>query len=129
MFKRWDFIIIAILMIFSFLPEVIFGFVVGRDFDQTYAEISINGKIEKTIPLTNHTGEEIIDFKSDKGHNTIIINGDKIGIIDADCSDKVYMNPEYISKPGETLVCLPHKFMIEVKGKKNDEDEDIILSH
>ena len=116
-------------MIFSFLPEVIFGFVVGRDFDQTYAEISINGKIEKTIPLTNHTGEEIIDFKSDKGHNTIIINGDKIGIIDADCSDKVCMNPEYISKPGETLVCLPHKFMIEVKGKKNDEDEDIILSH
>lgn len=129
MFKRWDFIIIAILMIFSFLPEVIFGFVVGRDFDQTYAEISINGKIEKTIPLTNHTGEEIIDFKSYKGHNTIIINGDKIGIIDADCSDKVCMNPEYISKPGETLVCLPHKFMIEVKGKKNDEDEDIILSH
>ena len=129
MFKRWDFIIIAILMIFSFLPEVIFGFVVGRDFDQTYAEISINGKIEKTIPLTNHTGEEIIYFKSDKGHNTIIINGDKIGIIDADCSDKVCMNPEYISKPGETLVCLPHKFMIEVKGKKNNEDEDIILSH
>lgn len=129
MFKKLDFIIIAILMIFSFLPEVIFSLSVGRNFDQTYAEISIDGKIEKTIYLTNHEGEETIDFISDKGHNTIIIKDDKIGIIEADCSDKVCMHPEYISKPGETLVCLPHKFMVEIKGEKNDKDEDIIISH
>lgn len=129
MFKKWDFIIIAFLMFFSFVPEIIFGIKVGRSFDQTYAEISINGKVEKTIPLTGHKGEETIDFKSDKGHNTISINGDKIGISDADCSDKVCMHPKYIDKPGETLVCLPNKFMVEVKGKNNDNNEDIILSH
>ena len=98
MFKKWDFIIIAILMIFSFIPEVIFGFTVGRNYDKTYAEISINGKVQDTIPLTGHQGEETKDFKSGRGHNTIIVNGDKIGIIDADCSDKVCMYPEYITK-------------------------------
>ena len=36
------------------------------------------------------------------------------------------MNPEYIEKPGQSLVCLPHRVMIEIKGKI---DDDIILSH
>lgn len=129
MFKKWDFIIIAILMIFSFIPEVIFGFAVEKNFNNVYAEISINGKVEQRITLTGHEGEETIDFKSDRGHNTLIVNGEKIGIIDADCSDKVCMYPEYISKPGEMLVCLPHKFMVEIKGQKTEEEEDIILSH
>ena len=36
------------------------------------------------------------------------------------------MNPAYIEKAGESLVCLPHKVMIEIKGEL---EEDIILSY
>ena len=36
------------------------------------------------------------------------------------------MNPEHIEKPGESLVCLPNKLMIEIKGMAED---DIILSY
>ena len=126
MFKKSDFVIIAVLMILSFLPEIILGASVGKGFSNTYAEITISGKLYKTIPLSKHKGEETIELKAKNGVNIIKIKDNKIGIIEADCPDKVCMNPEYIQKAGESLVCLPHKVMIEIKGTAED---DIILSY
>lgn len=126
MFKKLDFIIIAVLMLLSFLPEIILSAKVGKGYENTYAEITISGDLYKTIPLSNHKGEEILEIKTKYGTNIIKIIDQKIGIIEADCSDKVCMNPEYIDKPGQSLVCLPHKVMIEIKGIAED---DIILSY
>lgn len=126
MFKKLDFVIIAVLMLLSFLPEIILGASVGKGYNNTYAEITVAGKIYKTIPLSEHKGEESIEVKTKDGINIIKIKDNKIGIIEADCPDKVCMNPEYIEKPGQSLVCLPHRVMIEIKGKI---DDDIILSH
>lgn len=126
MFKKLDFVIIAVLMLLSFLPEIILGASVGKGYNNTYAEITIAGKLYKNVPLSEHRGEEVIELKTKEGLNIIKIKDDKIGIIEADCADKVCMNPEYIDKAGQSLVCLPHKVMIEIKGKSED---DIILSH
>ncbi|MCR1951719.1 MULTISPECIES: NusG domain II-containing protein [unclassified Clostridium] len=126
MFKKLDFVIIAVLMLLSFLPEIILGASVGKGYNNTYAEITVSGRIYKTIPLSEHKGEETIEVKTKDGINVIKIRDNKIGIIEADCPDKVCMNPEYIEKPGQSLVCLPHKVMVEIKGKI---DDDIILSH
>ena len=123
MFKKLDFVIIAVLMILSFLPEIILGASVGKGLSNTYAEITISGKLYKNIPLAQHRGEEVIELNSDENIYYIL---KKIGIIEADCPDKVCMNPEYIENPGQSLVCLPHKVMIEIKGKAED---DIILSY
>ena len=126
MFKKLDFVIIAVLMILSFLPEILLGASVGKGFNNTYAEITVAGKLYETIPLSAHKGEEIIELKTDLGINIIKITDNKIGIIEADCPDKVCMNPKHIEKPGQSLVCLPHKVMIEIKGMAED---DIILSY
>lgn len=126
MFKKLDFVIIAVLMVLSFLPEIILGAKVGKGYDNTYAEITVAGEVYKTIHLSSHKGEEVIELKTKYGTNIIKISDNKIGIIEADCEDQVCMNPEYIEKPGESLVCLPHKVMIEIKGLAED---DIILSY
>lgn len=126
MFKKLDFVIIAVLMILSFLPEIILGAKVGKGYENTYAEITVSGSLYKTIPLSIHKGEEFIEVETKYGTNIIKVSDNKIGIIEADCPDKVCMNPEYIEKPGQSLVCLPHKVMIEIKGMAED---DIILSY
>lgn len=126
MFKKLDFVIIAVLMVLSFLPEILLGASIGKGYNNTYAEITVAGKLYKNIPLSEHKGEETIELKTKDGINIIEIKDNKIGIIDADCPDKVCMYPEYIDKPGQSLVCLPHRVMIEIKGKSED---DIILSH
>lgn len=126
MFKKLDFVIVGFLMILSFLPEIILGASVGRNYTNTYAEITVEGKMYKTVALSEHSGEETLEIKTDDGINIIKIKDNKIGIIEADCPDQVCMNPEYIEKAGESLVCLPHKVMIQIKGLS---DDDIILSY
>lgn len=126
MFKKLDFVIIGVLMILSFLPEIILGASIGKGYNNTYAEITVDGKMYKTVALSEHSGEEIFEIKTDDGINIIKIKDNKIGIIEADCPDQVCMNPEYIEKAGESLVCLPHKVMIQIKSLS---DDDIILSY
>jgi len=59
--------------------------------------------------------------------NIVEIIDEKVGMHEADCPDKICYSPEYISRPGETIVCLPNRVVIEVKGEKPDaDDEDII---
>ncbi|AYE34704.1 NusG domain II-containing protein [Clostridium septicum] len=127
MIKKWDIIIIVLLMIMSFIPEFILGANLKAEHNNVYAEITISGKLYKNINLSSHKGEEIIEVNTKNGSNKIIIKDDKIGIYDADCPDKICMKPEFISSVGENLVCLPHRLMIEIKGVK--EEEDMIISH
>jgi len=116
MIKKWDFIIIAALILLSFLPELIFGVVLGKHYNETYATITVDGSFYKKIPLSAHHGTDEFTIKTKLGTNTVLIVGQTIRIKDADCKDKICVQEGAISKPGETIVCLPHKVLIEVKS-------------
>lgn len=116
MFKKWDIIIIVFLICLSFIPELVFGVMMGKNYNGTYAEITIDGKLYRKIPLSEHSGDEQIDIKTAYGYNTIEIKDKSIKVIDADCKDKICLRSGFISEPGQIIVCLPHKLMIEVKS-------------
>ena len=63
-----------------------------------------------------------------KGTNKILIRDNTVKIIDADCKDELCIKQGEISKVSQTLVCLPHELIIEIKGDESNDD-DIILSH
>lgn len=63
------------------------------------------------------------------GNNTIVINGNEIKIVDADCKDALCIKQGSISKIGKTLICLPNELIIEIKGDEYDSSDDLILSH
>lgn len=125
MFKKWDYIIITLLMILSVIPEVIFGIITVKDYNSTYAEVTVEGKLYKRINLTN-SEYKLMELEGNSGKNIIEVNKNRIGIVEAECPDKICMNPKYIEKPGESVVCLPNRVMIQIKG---DMEEDIIISH
>ena len=52
-----------------------------------------------------------------------------IGIIDADCRDKICIKSGFISKPGQLSVCLPHKLMVEIKSNDTEKNIDVIPAH
>lgn len=125
--KKWDIIIIASLVVLSFIPTIIFGVFVGNNYNRTYAEITIEGRFYKKIPLSEHSGVDTIDINTKYGSNHVEIIDNTIAITDATCSDSICINQKFISKPGESIVCLPNKVMIEIKGDINDDD--VIISH
>lgn len=55
---------------------------------------------------------------NDLGTNTVVIENGQAFVVDADCPDKICEQMEAISKPGETIVCLPHKLVVEVSDEK-----------
>lgn len=129
MFKKWDIIIIISLICLSFAPELVFGVIMGQNYNGAYAEVTLNGKLYKKIPLSEHRGEEQIEVKTEYGYNTIEIKDAFIRIVDSDCPDKICVKSGFISKPEDLVVCLPHKLMVEVKSNNTEKDTDIISVH
>jgi hypothetical protein len=48
-------------------------------------------------------------------YNVMIVDDNRVNIIDADCPDKVCVNHSSIENVGETIICLPHKLVVEIK--------------
>ena len=65
----------------------------------------------------SHTDSNIIEAK--KG---------QIRMKSATCSDQVCVRMGSISKPGQTIVCLPHKILIEIQSESGEADDVIISS-
>lgn len=126
--KKMDFVIIVVLIIFSFIPHFIYSNLVSENNKNLYATIKINGKVYNTIDLPI-TSEKKLPISTKYGNNLIIINNDEVKIIDADCKDELCIKQGSISKVGKTLICLPNKLIIEIKGDEYDSSDDMILSH
>jgi hypothetical protein len=47
----------------------------------------------------------------------ILVEENSVNVIDADCPDKVCVNHSDIGNVGETIICLPHKMVVEIKEK------------
>ena len=129
--KRWDIIIIVLLVFLSFLPSAIFTYQqTGKASvnSQNIAVIYVDNKEVKRFTLTDNTTNELFEIRSsDHDSNLIEIKDHKIRIKSATCDDQVCVRMGYISKPGQTIVCLPHKILIEIFSE-DGEAEDIIIS-
>ena len=53
----------------------------------------------------------------------ILIKDGKVTMKEADCKDKICADHKAIEKSGETIVCLPHKVVIEIRSEDGKEQE------
>jgi len=74
-------------------------------------QISIDGKVEKTISLDEDYEYQVT---TDMGNNRIVIKDGVVDVTAADCPDKVCENHVTIKNVGETIICLPHKLVVEI---------------
>lgn len=123
--KKWDFIIILLLLVLSFTPYLLKPSYEG-DIDGLYAEISINGEIVDKISLNDLSYKDTLDFESKFGHNKIIIKNGTLQVIESSCSDHVCEQGLPGKHPGDVIVCLPNRFLVEIKGNITRDDVDII---
>ena len=69
---------------------------------------------------------KIIKIEEGLGVNEICINKGQVYMNHSNCTDKVCMRQGKISKIGESIVCLPNRVFIEIKG---EEEGECILSY
>lgn len=117
------------LIIFIIIISVVSLFFVKRDissYDKKYFVISVDGKDYKKIYFGPEVVGKQIPVKTQFGYNLIEIGDGKVRVIEADCPDKLDVKQGYIERPGEVIVCLPNKLVIEIKGESKDNDIDYI---
>ncbi len=122
--KKWDLIIIIVLIMLSLMP-IRFLISSNNNVDLKRVIINVNGEEYETLELKENINE-IIKIEEGLGVNEICINKGQVYMNHSNCTDKVCMSQGKIRKIGESIVCLPNRVFIEIKG---DEEAESILSY
>lgn len=122
--KRWDKIIIVLLLVASFLPYLLFKIILTGNADSVCAYLTVDGKLYKKILLTGQMQAKEYIIHTQNGTNTVVVENEGIRVKDSDCTDHICEKFGVADRPGEVIVCLPHLLYIEVKGKAATEAED-----
>ena len=77
--------------------------------------IKVDGETEKEIKLTDNYNN-IIEINSKFGYNKIEIKGKTVKMLEADCEDLLCVFNNEISKPFQSLLCLPNRLIVYIEG-------------
>lgn len=116
MFRKADIILIAVLIIAGFVMS--FTLAAGRS-DGTTVTVTRDGRLYGTYDLAK---DQTVEIREDGGVNTFEIKDGTVRMVEADCHNKDCMQQGVISKTGQTIVCLPHKLVIEITGGEQEYD-------
>ncbi len=103
-----DLILIAVILLFALIIFIIFKFNLK---DGNKVEVIVDSKEKYCYNFNNDTE---IEIKSGDNINVLVIEKGKAYIKNANCPDKICVAHRKISKTGETIVCLPHKLVVEI---------------
>lgn len=123
MLKRKDFILIFVVLIVIVFTFTINYFVNTKSVENI--EIYVDNKLYKTYSIDD---EEKFKIENEEGYNIIKIHDRGVEIIEASCPDKVCVHSGFVTKPSESIVCLPNKVHIKITthNNNNDNEEDVI---
>lgn len=124
--KKLDIIIIFLLFFLSFTPHFILSKSLTKNFNSIYANIKVNGQVYQNLNLSDFHDEKIFNIND---NNTILIKNNTIRMLHSNCNDLLCIKQGVISNVYDTIICLPNKIVIEIKGKETDSSSDMILSH
>ena len=81
-------------------------------------EVRVAGKTVASYSLQKN---QTIELEGESGSNTLVIEGGKAWMTEADCPDGLCLGMGKISSAGQSIVCLPHKLVVEVKSEGGAE--------
>lgn len=131
--EKWmtkaDFLLILLLVGGSlfFLIEPIFR---SRGAGQRWLSVQVDGKVVDEIRLLPAEEKQVYSYRTAYGTNTLEIQEGKVFVSEADCPDKLCMRQGKISRVGAMIVCLPNRFVVEIKSERangNSGQPDVIL--
>lgn len=121
-FRKKDFILIGIIVVTAAVSALLLMFKQGKP--GAIVRITIDGELYGEYSLYE---EQAISIDEQLGHNRLVIEDGSAYMADADCPDKYCMDYKPISKGGETIICLPHRLVVEVTGTRDAQQPDVIV--
>ena len=110
--------IIFLVVVFIGLAGIAAGFYLTHQDTGASVEVIVDGAIYGTYPLEK---DQTIEVTEGEFHNVIRIEDGQAYMEEADCPDGYCKEQGRISGQKQTIVCLPHKLVVEVI-RQNDTD-------
>ena len=111
--KTWA-ILVAMLLLLSGIATF---FLANHKADGTVVEILQDGKVIETIDLSQPKKPYTLVIEDHHGgSNTILVEPERICIIEADCPDQICVKRGWLSEGSTPIVCLPHRLTIRLAG-------------
>jgi len=94
----------------------------GRGVVTNQVRVEVDGVLYGTynIPANGEVKEVKIEA-GDGDYNTLMISDKGVSISEANCPDQICVKWGNITRPGQTIVCLPHKVVISITGNQEGE--------
>ncbi|WAW14012.1 NusG domain II-containing protein [Peptostreptococcus equinus] len=121
--KKRDIILILIVAILIGQFIIINKFINKDKGDRV--EIYLKNKLYGTYSLD----KEKKIYISDAGNKNVLkIHDNGIEMIETNCPDKVCVKTGFISKPGQSIVCLPHKLNVKIVSDDESKKENDVIA-
>lgn len=116
--KKADFIVIGtVLAVVGVL--VLFLYFINGDSGK-YVQVEVDGEIVETVELSKDFEKEYV---FDGESNKLVVKDGKAMVTYANCKDLICVNHMPIHRTGESIICLPHKFVVTVLDSYEAEPE------
>lgn len=114
-FNKRDLVVIIVIFVLAFC--LFHAYSLFNKGEAEYVQILYDGQVIKELSLFKDT-----EYIPDINKKIIIeIKDKKVHFKHSDCPDKICVNTGWLSKTGQTAVCLPNKLSVVVK---TDEKKD-----
>jgi len=111
-------IVLAVVALSVFLiAQSVIGAGGGTDLE---IRVTANGEEVLVRPLGEDYEE--LTVRGFEGDSYLEISGGRVRMIDSACPDKLCVKSGWISRPGESIVCLPNRVVIEITGGEGGPD-------
>lgn len=125
--KKGDKIVLASIIVISLVLFFLTGQTL-REAQNKYVSVQISGQEVQKISLKKEKKLREYNFKTKLGTNKVLVKDGKVWVQESNCPDQICVHMAPIEKVGETIICLPHEFLVEIKAdKKAPDDLDLLL--
>ena len=121
--KKRDLILIALIAIVIGQLIIMNKFINSEKPDKV--EIYYDNKLYQECSIND---TKRINIKSGDVYNIISIHDKGVEMTHANCPDKVCVKPGFINKPGQSIVCIPHKINIKIVSQDSSKKDEEILA-
>ena len=122
--SRNDIILAVVIVLIAAAGLLLFVF--NREQGSTVS-VKVDGIQIASYPLAEDREVPIKTGDNDEHINVLVIKDGKASISEADCPDKICVETRAVSYVGETVVCLPHKLVIEITNQNADGGIDVAV--
>ena len=113
--KKKEILIFSILFLAAVASIVIMQ--ITQQADVKTLLITVDGEEYKRIEIDDST-QMSFTIETEHGINNVEISDGKVNVVSADCPNQICVNTKAASNIGESIVCLPHKVVIEIIEKE-----------